>query len=92
MDGKRSLRNTPYDLNESCATIDSNGIKWRGGVFGKYFRFLEELLNSQNLEKIRESFFLVPISPPVHFEGVENRNFFLDGRFCEQHLSERAVL
>ena len=38
-------------------------------------------------------FFLVPISPPVHFEGVENRHvFFLDGRFCEQHLSERAVL
>ena len=36
---------------------------------------------------------LVPISPPVHFEAVENRNFaFLDWRFCEQHLSERAVL
>ena len=42
---------------------------------------------------VREGFFLVPISPPVHFEGVENRHFFfLDGRFCEQHLSERAVL
>ena len=42
---------------------------------------------------IGEGFFLVPISPPVRFEGVENRNcFFLDGRFCEQHLSERAVL
>ena len=45
---------------------------------------------------IREGFFLVPVSPPVHFEGVENRNFFfwtcdfvnstfLSGRFCEQH-------
>ena len=40
--------------------------------------------------------FLVPVSPHVHFEGVENRNFFfwtgdfvnstfLSGRFCEQH-------
>ena len=40
-----------------------------------------------------KAFFLVPISPPVRFEGVENRNFFfLDGRFCEQHLSEREGL
>ena len=44
----------------------------------------------------REGFFLVPISPPVHFEWVESRHFFfwtgdfvngtfLSGRFCEQH-------
>ena len=36
--------------------------------------------------------FLVPVSPPVHFEGVENRNFFSGRAISEQHLSERAVL
>ena len=41
--------------------------------------------------------FFVPVSPPVHFEVVENRNLFLldgrylnstflSGRFCEQHV------
>ena len=46
---------------------------------------------------VREAFllFLVPISPPVRFDGVESHNFFLDGRylnsiflderFCEYH-------
>ena len=44
----------------------------------------------------REGFFLVPVSPPVHCEGIENRQFFfwtgdfvnstfLSGQFCEQH-------
>ena len=35
---------------------------------------------------------LVPVSPPVHFEGVENRNIFSGRAISEQHLSERAVL
>ena len=41
-----------------------------------------------------EGLSLVPVSPPpVHFEGVENRNLFVSGRaISEQHLSERAVL
>ena len=32
--------------------------------------------------------FLVPVSPPVHFEGVENRDFFSGRAISEQHLSE----
>ena len=41
---------------------------------------------------IREAFlFLVPVSPPAHFEGVKNHNFFLSGRaISEQHPSERV--
>ena len=53
-------------------------------------------LNISYGHELREGFFLVPVSPPVHFEGVENRIFFLwtgdfvnstflSGRFCEQH-------
>ena len=28
------------------------------------------------VDSVREGFFLVPISPPVHFEGVQNRHLF----------------
>ena len=35
--------------------------------------------------------FLVPVSPPVHFEGVENRNFFGQA-ISDQDLFERAIL
>ena len=42
---------------------------------------------------LKKSFHLDPVSPPVYFEGAKIRNlFFLDGRFCEQHLSEWGVL
>ena len=44
---------------------------------------------------VREGFFLVPVSQPVHFEGSKIALFFwtgdfvnstfLSGRFCEQH-------
>ena len=34
----------------------------------------------------------VPVSPPVHFEGAENRSVFSSGRpISEKHLSEWAV-
>ena len=58
------------------------------------FRRLDPVVTNR-IFSFREGFFLVPVSPPVHFEGVENRKSFLDGRylnsifqsgrFCEQH-------
>ena len=36
------------------------------------------LYNHSNraLLRLGKPFYLVPVSPPVHFEGVENRDFF----------------
>ena len=55
--------------------------------------YKQAVILNRMCDNVRERLFMVPVSPPVCFDGVENRDsFFLDGRFCEQHLSERAVL
>ena len=41
--------------------------------------------------RLREGFFLAPVSPPVHFDGAKIA-FFSGRAISEQHLSERAVL
>ena len=43
-------------------------------------------------QSVREGFFWVSLSPPVHFEGVENHSFVSGRAISEQLLSERALL
>ena len=88
------------DALQACVqvTVSSLNVHFPSSAQSANAFFIRDC-NARGYKKLRKGFpkgrlFLVPVSPPVHFEGVENRNFFfrLDVRFCEQHLSERAVL